>query len=350
MSSTSAETRPVESLISESRLWVATVRATHSRPGPSVGPSRMLAARSHQATSTPAPASGGASSHPFSHAVRVEPARSSAFSRSASTIASLPGRPTRDLLAKGVEGGELLAHRCLTGELEERRRATALNVSCNASTARVAADAGLLSSWRSPAAIVPETDELLALSRHGVHSAHGLEEALDEMHAEREPSAGEVTERPRGHPEHPPRADAPGGGEVAAALVPRLEATSPLTGGVHRHHDHGRFAAREPHEVDLSLQQHPPAVRRVALFEDLLALDERVLLTDLEELAELLVGRARRRGTPCAARTMSITSSPGSDARDAPPSLPRRRRTRRASSSRGARHPRRTRRECSSPG
>ena len=43
--------------------------------------------------------------------------------------------------------------------------------------------------------------------------------------------------------------------------------------------------------MDLSLEQHPPAVRRVALFEDLLTLDEGELLAGLEELAELRVGQ-----------------------------------------------------------
>ena len=41
--------------------------------------------------------------------------------------------------------------------------------------------------------------------------------------------------------------------------------------------------------MDLSLEEHPPAVRRVTLPEDLLAFDERVLLAGLEKLTELLV-------------------------------------------------------------
>ena len=131
---------------------------------------------------------------------------------------------------------------------------------------------------------------LLASPRHGVHAAHGLEEALDEVNPEREPSAGEIAEGPRRHPEHPPVSDSPGGREIAAALVPRVEATTPLAGIVHRHHVHGGLAARKANEVDLSLEQHPPAVRRVTLLEDLLALDERVFLTSLEKLTELLVG------------------------------------------------------------
>ena len=39
-----------------------------------------------------------------------------------------------------------------------------------------------------------ERDQRVALARHRFHHAHGLEEALDEVDAEREPGAGELTE------------------------------------------------------------------------------------------------------------------------------------------------------------
>ena len=94
-----------------------------------------------------------------------------------------------------------------------------LKVSRSASTARRRRGGGVVDLVTEGCCHLPEADELLASARHGVHAAHGLEEALDEVNPEREPSAGEIAEGPRRHPEHPPVSDSPGGREIAAALV-----------------------------------------------------------------------------------------------------------------------------------
>ena len=67
--------RPVDSLISASSVLVASVLATHSRPAAErrTVAEQLAATRSHHATSTPAAASGGASSQSCVDAVLAQP-------------------------------------------------------------------------------------------------------------------------------------------------------------------------------------------------------------------------------------------------------------------------------------
>ena len=148
----------------------------------------------------------------------------------------------------------------------------------------------MLISCARRAAKLAERDERLALARHRVHAADGLEEALDEEDAEREPRARQLAERRRRHPEHPPRARAPGRREVAARRVPGVEAAGPHARAVHRHHDDGFFAAGLAHQVDAAVHEHPPRLGGLALVEQLHAFVEADLLAGREELGELLVG------------------------------------------------------------
>ena len=89
---TRSEMRRVDSFTSASRLAVDRVLATHSKPGSSVRrPSSTSDARSHQAMSTPAAASGGAISQSCSTPWRDSQV-DRASSRSAMAIGSVvPG-------------------------------------------------------------------------------------------------------------------------------------------------------------------------------------------------------------------------------------------------------------------
>ncbi|HYY79828.1 MAG TPA: hypothetical protein VFD04_11695, partial [Actinomycetes bacterium] len=63
--------RRVDAFTSPSKVATEKVLATHSRPGASAAPSRTDAARSHQARSTPAAASGAATVHARRHPQRA---------------------------------------------------------------------------------------------------------------------------------------------------------------------------------------------------------------------------------------------------------------------------------------
>ena len=63
MAATSSEMRRLESFSSDSSVAADRVLAIHSRPGPRAGPCSTSATRSHQASVTPAAASGGAITH-----------------------------------------------------------------------------------------------------------------------------------------------------------------------------------------------------------------------------------------------------------------------------------------------
>ena len=143
-----------------------------------------------------------------------------------------------------------------------------------------------------PGRDLTQADQPLALARHRVHAAHGLEEALDEVDAERKPLACQLTQLPRAEPEHPARGDCPGGREVLARLVPRMEAARPLTRPFHRHHHDRGLApgARRTMATCPSSNTHQQS-GGVALLEELLALLEVQLLTDREQLAKLAVGQ-----------------------------------------------------------
>jgi hypothetical protein len=83
--------RRVASFISARRVAVDRVLATHSKPGSSLLPSSTSDARSHQAMSTPAAASGGAISQSCSTPWRDSQV-DRVSSRSAMTIGSVvPG-------------------------------------------------------------------------------------------------------------------------------------------------------------------------------------------------------------------------------------------------------------------
>ena len=170
--------------------------ASHSSPASSVSLVEHLPRRARTTPgSTPTPASVGASRHASATPCCVEPVVERLLPVGERERVDDRGRRV-DLAPQRVERDEA-ARRVIArvGEVARAPTAACRSVSCSASTARVTADAGLLISWARPAAIVPSDDELLALARERVHVADGLEEAFDQVDAEREPRAHAVAER-----------------------------------------------------------------------------------------------------------------------------------------------------------
>ena len=98
--------RPVDSFTSDNRLEIAKVLATHSNPAPSASSPTAAAARSHQAISTPAAASGGAIVQARSTPCLLShEASASSRSRTVQSVQVGDRRPL--LLAEGVQGCEL---------------------------------------------------------------------------------------------------------------------------------------------------------------------------------------------------------------------------------------------------
>ena len=141
-SRTSSISAPVESVL-----------ATHASPGSSVGPTSSSAARSHQATSTPADASGAAIVH-----ARSTPRRSSQVVSSSSSSASRIGSGFDGRGATCCRSSSSCAKWSAVRSPSASRRSEASSdeqTASRASTERVAAAAGLLSSCARPAASVP---------------------------------------------------------------------------------------------------------------------------------------------------------------------------------------------------
>ena len=154
-------------------------------------------------------------------AVLVQPVDSSS-SRSASASGSTCRGRRVDLPAQRVDRDELLGGerppppRCDERGQQRRRRSPAAR-----RPPGVAAEAGLLISWASPAAERPERDQRLALARQRLHVAHRLEEALDQVDAEREPASHQLAERHGGIRNMRPSLARPAGRQVPGSSDPR---------------------------------------------------------------------------------------------------------------------------------
>jgi hypothetical protein len=150
---TSSEIRPGDSLSSVSNPVADRVLATHSRAGPRAGPSITVAARSHQATSAPAAASTGATSHsrstPWSASHDSRLSSRSETASGSETIGRDPSSLRRASSATNcpVESSLLASRTCDDSRVR--------HVSSSSSIALVAAAAGLLIWWAMPAASVP---------------------------------------------------------------------------------------------------------------------------------------------------------------------------------------------------
>ena len=127
---------------------------------------------------------------------------------------------------------------------------------------------GLLSSWASPAASVPRATSASRCRDMRLHHPHGLEEALDEVQAEREPGRRPARETVGGHPEDPASGGAAAGGEIApvSSQARKPPAHSP---GRSIAPTTGLLAADLADEVDAPVDEHPPGLGGLPLLEQL---------------------------------------------------------------------------------
>jgi len=113
------------------------------------------------------------------------------------------------------------------------------------------------------------------------------------MPGEREPRIAPLAQYLCGHPEHPPVGYSSTRREVDAVFVPGLEPAGPTTRSVHPR-DYGVLTTDVPHEIDGTVEQHPPEVRVLALAEQVDARLDTDLRSGLGQLRELLVGQTRK--------------------------------------------------------
>ena len=225
--------------------------------------------------------------------------------------------------------------------VEQRRRC----VACRASTARVAAAAGLLISWASPAASVPSVTRASRCRAVDSMRARGRGRGRSiRWTAEREPRRRPVAAAPRPAPGTPGPARRPGRWPGRPRARPRPGSRRPSGPGTSIV---ATTVSSRPMRRTRSIapvDEHPPEVGGLAL----VGTARRPARSARPRRPPRQLGRAgrrsaRRRAAGPQVRRRCIRSSPGSGARGRPTSRPRRRRTRPASSSRAARRRRRTR-------
>ena len=118
-----------------------------------------------------------------------------------------------------------------------------------------------------------EGHEGLPLAGRRLHAADRPHVPPDEVHAEREPLAGQRAEGVGLQREHPPVAVAAPRGEVASRASSHAANPPPSARDGQPPH-HGVLGADAPQQGDRPLQEHPPEDRRLALVPELLALAE----------------------------------------------------------------------------
>ena len=283
------------SLTSPSRSASDRALATHSKPG-LAGPSPSTSTtRPHHAGPRPRAASGGASSQARSTSWSSNQSISSS-SRSAASIGP-SSVAVADASARSPSRATNWA--AVIGR-RARSPSDAISASlvvCRASTARVAAEAGLLISWARPAARVPSATSasrwraVLSI-RRTVLARPSMKCTPKANHSDRQ-----GLQIRGGHPEHPPVVRPASGRVVDAVVVPRREATGPLARRRH-HTELVLLVAHQPVQHDRALEQHPPLVGRGALVEELVAGCEDGLGADLGESPQLLVGEAVEQRDP----------------------------------------------------
>ena len=228
--------RPVASLTSPSRPFIDTDAATHSTAGAREAAGTAAASSSHQATFAPAPARTGASAQP--------PATSWSSSQSPSSSSrSARSRPVRP------ESVSLIRRRsrstsvnCVAVMPPDASRASVSRrrseVSRSASTARVAAAAGLLSSCARPADNVPRATSASRWRAVASIRRTVLTRPLMKCRPKGNHCSGQPPQLGGRQPQHASGRLGAGGREVGAVLVPRGEPAGPLAG--RRHHPHRR--------------------------------------------------------------------------------------------------------------
>ena len=130
----------------------------------------------------------------------------------------------------------------------------------------------------------------LPLPREGFHVAYRLEEALDQMHPEREPGAHPFPKRLGGDSQHHPRAGPAAGRQVPDVLRPRPEPAGPHPRPVH-HPGHRFLPPGAAQQLHPPRQQHPPKVGGLAFTERHIAAVEGHLIAGRYQVAKLLVAK-----------------------------------------------------------
>jgi hypothetical protein len=111
-----------------------------------------------------------------------------------------------------------------------------------------------------------ERDQGVALPCGRLDGPCGVVEPLDQVPAEREPGADPFTQDFGRHPQHPPGGRSPAGREIDAVLVPGAEPARPAARHIHLSH-YGVLAANMAHQVDGTVDKHPPEIRVLTLTE-----------------------------------------------------------------------------------
>ncbi len=195
--------------------------------------------------------------------------------------------PRFDLTPQCVDSDELFRRQGSLGEAHKRRQQHIAGVlqRPNRTHSRGRRVVDLVSQTCRQRA---ESGERLPLARKGFHVAHRLEEALDQVHAEREPGEHPFPQRLGGDSQHDARAGPAAGRQVPGLVRPCAEAPRPDSRPVH--HPGDRFLpSRAAQQLHPPFQQYPPEVSGLTLTEQHIAAVEAHLITGRDQLMELLV-------------------------------------------------------------
>ncbi len=244
---TSADTRRVDSLTSDSSVATDNVLATHSRPGSSAEP------REH---------AGGPVAPPDVHAGcrqrwRDGPVPLDAVGGQPVGQGVLPvsdrqrvgaGRPALDLTAQRIEAAKLLGRDLLLGQPVEReqQRAAGTFEGVGGPTGRRGRVVELVGEAGGQGA---EGDQRLTLPRRRLDAPRGPVQPGDQVPTEGKPAVDPRAQHLGRHAQHPTGVHSAAGGQIHAFVVPRAEPTGPAAGHVHPAHD-GVLPTDVPQEVD----------------------------------------------------------------------------------------------------
>ena len=136
-----------------------------------------------------------------------------------------------------------------------------------------------------------EGDKGLSLPCSRLDGAGRPVEPFDEVPAERIPGFEPLPQYVGRYPEHPPDSRSAAGCQVDTLFVPGAESAGPAARHVHLR-DHGLLGADAAHQVDDTVDEHPPEVSVLTLAEQFQSGLNADLGAALNQLRELLVGQA----------------------------------------------------------
>jgi hypothetical protein len=197
------------------------------------------------------------------------------------------GRSGAKLTTQLVDGDELPGRQGPLGQARERRQQHIAGVLQRPGRAH-GSRCRIVDFMRQARRERAERGKRLLLTREGFHVPHRLEEAPDQVHAEREPGARPIPQCLCGDAQDDTGAGPAGGRQVSGLVRPRPEAARPDSRPIH-HPGNRLFPSAAAQQLHPPRHQHPPEVSGLALTEEHISAFETHLVAGRDQIAELLV-------------------------------------------------------------